>query len=39
MLVLKGRENNYEDIAVKKIQTFASMLEGFYKIDKKLIKS
>jgi len=39
MLVLRGRENNYEDIAVKKIQAFASMLEGFYKIDKKLTKS
>lgn len=39
MLVLKWRENHYEDIAVQKIETFVSMLENFYKIDKKLIKA
>lgn len=39
MLVLRWRENHYEDIATQKIETFVSMLEEFYKIDKKLIKA
>jgi len=39
MLVLKWRENQYENIAISKIETFVSMLEDFYKIDKKLIKT
>lgn len=39
MLVLRGRENHYEDIATQKIETFISMLEDFYKIDKKLVKA
>lgn len=39
MLVLRGRENHYEDIATQKIETFVSMLEEFYKIDKKLVKA
>ncbi len=39
MLVLRGRENHYEDIAFQKIETFVSMLENFYKIDKKLVKA
>lgn len=38
MLVLRGRENQYESIATQKIETFVSMLEDFYKIDKKLVK-
>jgi hypothetical protein len=39
MLVLRGRENHYEDIATGKIETFVSMLEDFYKIDKKLVRA
>lgn len=39
MLVLRWRENHYEDIAKQKIETFISMLEDFYKIDKKLVKA
>lgn len=39
MLVLRGRENHYEDIAKEKIETFVWMLEEFYKIDKKLVKA
>lgn len=38
MLVLKWRENYYEEIAINKIESFISMLEPFYKIDKKLTK-
>lgn len=39
VLVLKGRENHYEDIARQKIESFVTMLEGFYKIDKKLARA
>lgn len=39
MLVLRGRENHYEDIALQKMETFVSMLDNFYKIDKKLVKA
>lgn len=39
MLVLRWRENQYESIATVKIETFLSMLEEFYKIDKKLVKA
>ncbi|MDD5770370.1 MAG: translation initiation factor IF-3 [Candidatus Gracilibacteria bacterium] len=39
MLVLRGRENHYEAIAAQKIETFVSMLESFYKIDKKLVRA
>ncbi len=39
MLVLRWRENQYEDIATEKIETFIKMLDEFYKIDKKLIKA
>ncbi len=39
VLTLRWRENNYEDIAKQKIETFVTMLEEFYKIDKKLSKS
>lgn len=39
MLVLRGRENHYESIAFQKVETFVAMLDGFYKIDKKLVKA
>lgn len=39
MLVLRWRENHYEDIATAKIESFVAMLEDFYKIDKKLVKA
>lgn len=39
MLVLRGRENHYEGIAFQKMETFVAMLDGFYKIDKKLVKA
>lgn len=39
MLVLRWRENHYEAIAAQKIETFVSMLESFYKIDKKLVRA
>lgn len=39
MLVLRGRENHYEGIAFQKMETFVAMLDGFYKIDKKLLKA
>lgn len=39
MLVLRWRENHYETIASQKMETFISMLEEFYKIDKKLIRA
>ncbi|MGE4444233.1 MAG: translation initiation factor IF-3 [Candidatus Altimarinota bacterium] len=39
MLVLRGRENHYEDIAKQKMETFVAMLEDFYKIDKKLVRA
>ena len=39
MLVLRWRENHYEDIAKQKMETFVAMLEDFYKIDKKLVRA
>lgn len=39
MLVLRGRENHYEDIAREKMETFVWMLEEFYKIDKRVVKA
>lgn len=39
MLVLRWRENHYEDIAKQKMETFVAMLENFYKIDKKLVRA
>ena len=39
MLVLRWRENHYEELATNKIETFVAMLEEFYKIDKKLVKA
>ncbi len=39
MLVLRWRENHYEDIAKQKMETFIAMLENFYKIDKKLVRA
>lgn len=39
MLVLRWRENNYEDIAKMKIEQFVNSLEDFYKIDKKLVRN
>lgn len=39
MLVLRWRENHYEDIAAQKMETFMSMLDPFYKIDKKLVRA
>ena len=39
MLVLRWRENHYESIAAQKIETFITMLDPFYKIDKKLVKA
>lgn len=34
-LQLRGRENQYEDIALEKIQEFIASVEGFYKKDEK----
>ncbi len=39
VLFLKGRENQYEDIAKEKIESFVLMLDDFYKIDKKLTRA
>ncbi len=39
VLFLRGRENQYEDIAREKMESFILMLEEFYKIDKKLTKA
>lgn len=39
MLVLRWRENHYEELATNKIETFVAMLDEFYKIDKKLVKA
>ena len=39
VLILKWRENQYEDIARDKIETFVNMLDDFYKIDKNLVKA
>lgn len=39
ILQLRGRENQYEKIALEKIETFITMLEEYYKIDKKLVKN
>ena len=39
VLALRWRENQYEDIAREKIESFIVMLEDFYKIDKKLTKN
>lgn len=39
VLVLRWRENHYEEIATNKMETFISMLEPFYKIDKKLTRA
>lgn len=35
LLQLRWRENQYWDIALEKMKTFSSMIEEFYKIDKK----
>lgn len=39
VLALRWRENQYEDIAREKIESFIVMLDDFYKIDKKLVKN
>ncbi len=39
VLFLRWRENQYENIAREKIESFIVMLEDFYKIDKKLVKN
>lgn len=39
LLTLRGRENQYEKIAEEKMNHFVSMLDDFYKIDKKLTKA
>lgn len=39
VLTLKWRENHYENIAKEKIEKFITMVEEFYKIDKKLVKA
>jgi len=39
VLTLKWRENHYEAIARQKMEVFVTMLEEFYKIDKRLVKS
>lgn len=35
ILQLRGRENQYEDIAVEKIEEFIASVEDFYKQDEK----
>ena len=35
MLQLRGRENQYEDIAIEKIEEFIASIEEFYKKDEK----
>lgn len=39
MLTLRGRENHYEGIAREKIQTFITMIEDYYKLDKNIAKN
>lgn len=39
VLVLKWRENHYDEIARQKIETFMVMLDAFYKVDKKLVRA
>lgn len=39
VLALRWRENQYENIAREKIESFVVMLDDFYKTDKKLVKN
>lgn len=39
LLFLRWRENQYEDIAREKIESFLITLDDFYKVDKKLTKA
>ncbi len=34
-LQLRGRENQYEDLAIEKIQEFVASVEAFYRKDEK----
>lgn len=39
LLQLRWRENQYWDIAFEKMEAFSSMIEDFYKIDKKITRN
>lgn len=36
---MKGRENQYHELAKEKLRTFAASLSEFYKVDKDLVQN